>query len=328
MQDVIDSSFFPPTNSRFNFHALVNPQDPISSVANQQGTGCGTPRSLWSSDSPQSTTTCPSRSEAPTTCANWSLAALWKVMWLHRNCESKCIRFSFTSRLPSFGQEFACTHACACSIADVKTEQATQKIIHSLLILLASRQGHHNIQSTKNLRKLGTYKPSIRGRKADKGTHETPTLHMAKASQKLVRRFSIRPNKLLKTTTQMSFTTVMHAFPQNDVPLLFANFANACQLSGTSHESRFLLLTCFEVRQDCPNQKLVTSQVSRLIKSHEPQRSFFFHLQLSTFSASSVSITGASQKATLIEPMSPNLTDNDFVFANWRDWGLDEGLFQ
>ena len=39
----------------------------------------------------------------------------------------------------------------------------------------------------------------------------------------------------------MSFTTtVIKAFPQNDVALLFANFANACQLSGTSHESRIL----------------------------------------------------------------------------------------
>ena len=48
------------------------------------------PRSLWSSDSPQSTATCPSRSEPPTTCANWSLAAPWKVLWLHRNMILPC----------------------------------------------------------------------------------------------------------------------------------------------------------------------------------------------------------------------------------------------
>ena len=62
----------------------------------------------------------------------------------------------------------------------------------------------------------------------------------------------------------MTFTIVMYAFPQNDVPLLYAIYANACQVSGTSHESKFLRFcrVSFEV-----------CQVSRLIKSRELERS-------------------------------------------------------
>ena len=48
---------------------------------------------------------------------------------------------------------------------------------------------------------------------------------------------------------------MMQFCSQNDVPL-FANYANAFQLSGTSHESKFLRFcrVSFEVRQDCSAQ--------------------------------------------------------------------------
>ena len=137
----------------------------------------------------------------------------------------------------------------------------TQKIIDSLLLSLTSHLGHQNTSSAKNLRKVVTNKPghlpkTYRQREARDTSSSVAAFSFCRVcpSRAVGACLAMRERRqqslvevcakilLFRRPPQMSFTTVMHAFPQNDVPFLFANFTNTCQLSGTSHESRIL---CF-----------------------------------------------------------------------------------